>query len=522
MSFFSCARPGLAQIDSMLKYIDTLLNPLPMYRVVLYGLGVLYAVSVVFGFFGWLPYNGVALLLHCLVLLIACVGTNMLCFRLLRIPTNTESVFITVLILAFLVWPLSSLSALIITFLVGVLAMASKYILAIKKVHVFNPAAFAVFVLGIVGQGITIWWAGSLVLLPFVLMIGVLIVRKIRREDMLGWFFLSAFLSIAVNAIIRERDVVDAIRIALVSGPLVFFATVMVTEPLTTPSVRKMQRLYAVIVGLLYGTSFSIGPLYGTPELALLVGNIFSYAVSQKQRLVLTLKKVTQESSEMFTFYFQPNQHVNYLPGQYLEWTLPHEQTDNRGNRRYFTIASSPTEEDIMLGVKIPSGKRSSFKSTLRSMHVGDQLIAGQRAGDFTLPDNPQEKLMFIAGGIGITPFRSMVKYLIDTDQKRDIYLYYFAPSADGFTYNELFDEAAEKIGLQVQYSITREDAVPKNWKGEVGYLTPEKLQALIPDIHDRTYYISGPQVLVDGVKAMLDSVGISPSKIHTDYFPGF
>src|SRR5258708_34079548 len=107
-----------------------------------------------------------------------------------------------------------------------------------------------------------------------------------------------------------------------------------------------------------------------------------------------------------------------------MEWTVGHAHSDTGGNRRYFTLASSPTEKEVHLGVRFydPS---SSFQRAVVELPAGSTIVAGQVAGEFTLPKDPQKKLVFIAGGIGITPFRSMVKYLLDRDEKRAITLFY-------------------------------------------------------------------------------------------------
>ncbi|TGV95790.1 FAD-dependent oxidoreductase, partial [Mesorhizobium sp. M2E.F.Ca.ET.154.01.1.1] len=109
-----------------------------------------------------------------------------------------------------------------------------------------------------------------------------------------------------------------------------------------------------------------------------------------------------------------------FQAGQYLEWTLGLDRSDNRGNRRYFTVASSPTEQSVRLGVKFYP-KSSAFKQALGTMRPGGTIHAAQLAGDFTLPSDPKIKIAFLAGGIGITPFRSMLQYLIDRNESRPI-----------------------------------------------------------------------------------------------------
>ncbi|TIP56005.1 MAG: hypothetical protein E5X68_35440, partial [Mesorhizobium sp.] len=89
---------------------------------------------------------------------------------------------------------------------------------------------------------------------------------------------------------------------------------------------------------------------YFTPELALLTGNLFAYAVSPKGRFVLTLERIEQTAVDTYDFVFKSQRKLAFQAGQYLEWTLGLDRPDNRGNRRYFTVASSPTEQSVRLG----------------------------------------------------------------------------------------------------------------------------------------------------------------------------
>ena len=145
-----------------------------------------------------------------------------------------------------------------------------------------------------------------------------------------------------------------------------------------------------------------------------MVGNVFSYVVSPKRRVVLKLKRKSKMAPDIVDFVFKSSQKLAFQPGQYMEFTLAHPHPDSRGNRRYFTLASSPTEDVVRLGIRFYQ-QGSSFKKALYRMDGRTKIVAAQIAGDFTLPADPQQKLVFIAGGIGITPFRSMLKYLLDS-----------------------------------------------------------------------------------------------------------
>ena len=218
---------------------------------------------------------------------------------------------------------------------------------------------------------------------------------------------------------------------------------------------------------------------------------------------------------------FEPDRPLAFRAGQYLEWTIESKKSDNRGNRRYFTIASSPTEKEIMLGVKFYE-KPSTFKTALGQMKEGDKIIGSQLSGDFVLPRNKNKKLVFIAGGIGVTPFRSMIKYLIDTSEKRDITLIYANRTEEDIAYKNILDMATKVFGLKVVYVISSQKDKTKKWEGRVGFVNDKLIQEEIADFKDRTFYISGPPSMVAGVEKTIKSLGVGSSRIKTDFFPGF
>ncbi len=506
-----------------MKLIDNFLNGYTMYRIVLYGLLMLTAVSLLFSITGVLYYKPLNLLGSLLILTVTCYFSNIVFAKLLKAPTNVESSLITALILFFIFDPLSNNSQASTLVLAGLIAMASKYVLAINKKHIFNPAAVSAVILGMLGNGDALWWIGSDVLLPVAAIIGFLIVRKIRRFKMVLSFLVVAVISITlVGVLINNVPPLEAVTQAFTSWPLIFFATVMLTEPLTTPPRNKLRIMYASLVGILFGAQFQFGPLFSTPELALVLGNIYSYIVSPKQRLQLLLSEKRQLADGMYEFIFHATPKMSYIPGQYLEWTLPHASSDSRGNRRYFTIASSPTESDIKLGVRILEKESSSFKRKLLSLKKGDSLTASQLAGDFTLPKDTSKKLVFIAGGIGITPFRSILQYLLDTNQKRDITLFYTAPSPQEFAYKEIFEKAQQNLAIKIIYIITRPENVPKGWPGKTGRISEQMIKDEVSDYKDRLFYLSGPNAMVDSYKKLLTDMGISRKNLISDYFPGF
>lgn len=248
---------------------------------------------------------------------------------------------------------------------------------------------------------------------------------------------------------------------------------------------------------------------------------LLAFAAHHNNKLTLSLKETTKIADNTYGFWFASDRRLDFKPGQYLEWTLDHKQPDNRGKRRFFTIASSPTETGIRLGTKF-NPNSSTFKQALAKMKPGDQIIASQLAGNFTLPPDPGQKLVLIAGGIGITPFRSMIKYLIDTKEKRDIVLMYSNNKIEDIAYKEVLDQAQKQLNIKTIYVLTDLTAIPTNWQGEQGFIAAQMITKNIPDYQDRLFYISGPHSMVVGAVEALKLLKIPSDRIKTDFFPGF
>src|SRR5665213_3532499 len=187
----------------MFTLVDNFLNKITMYRLVLYYLLVLLGAAALFGFFGLLPYNPAVLAFSTLLIVGVCWITNIAFAKAFGAATNVESVYITALILALIITPVASTDYAGIGFLIfaSAWAMASKYILAIGKKHIFNPAAFGVAISAIaVNQSATWWVGGNLILLPIVFLGGLLIVRKIHRFDLVWSFVAVSLATIAATA----------------------------------------------------------------------------------------------------------------------------------------------------------------------------------------------------------------------------------------------------------------------------------------------------------------------------------
>ncbi len=477
-----------------------------MYRLVLYYLTALLIVAMVLGFVGILSYSPISIFFSIAVITVACWCSNEGFARVWKVTPNIESVYITGFILALILTPvaITDFHGALMLFIASLIAMASKYILVIGKKHIFNPAALAVVFTGVFFSAYASWWVGNKFLLVFVLIGGFLVVRKIQRFDL--FFSFTGVAAVGIIIHFAAQNSFTSLWDTLLDSPLIFLGTIMLTEPLTSPPTRLHRVLYGAIVGLFFIPGVQIFSLYSSPEIALVIGNLYAYAASPRSRRMLTLLHSKEIAEGVHNFSFTLDKPLHFKPGQYLEWTLPFTKPDTRGNRRYFTIASSPTEKELYLGVKMyePS---STFKQTLRALRVGEIISVSQLAGEFTMPKDLSTKLVFIAGGIGITPFRSMVQYLVDKKERRDAILLYSTKTAQEVAYRDVFDVAEQKIGLKTVY-------------GKM--FDKDTLMREVPDYKERMFYISGPRSMVVAFEDTLKEVGVSRRNIKVDFFPGF
>ena len=495
-----------------MRQLDNLLNRFTMYQLVFYFLAFLVLLSVLLSFLRILPYDPFVLVTNSGIILAASYISNYIFSKLFRAVTNFESVFITSLILI-LISPVTYPIPIWVVVLIPILAMGSKYLLAIKKSHIFNPAAFGVAPMGLLFPSFAAtWWIGNPILFIPVLLCSFLILKKTRRFSLVFSFLIIYALVTLGVSFFQGSSVVSSVHsiwTSIFESALIFFACIMLTEPSTSPKTRRFQVFYAAIVGILYGSSklnllgFSI-----TPELALLVGNIFSFLVSPKYKFKLTLAEKSKLTDNLYSFTFPKPKSFNFKPGQYMEWTLPHKKMDRRGNRRYFSLASSPTEKTIMIAFRqyTPS---SSYKNSLIEMNTGEKIAAANLSGDFVLPRKINEPLAFVAGGIGITPFRSMAQFIVDKKIETNIILLFFVKKKEDLVFMNVF-ERAEKFGLKTILVITD---YSKSLDSSV-------IEKNIPDYKERTFYISGAQPVVQEFNSKLKRIGVK--KIKTDYFPGY
>lgn len=220
------------------------------------------------------------------------------------------------------------------------------------------------------------------------------------------------------------------------------------------------------------------------------------------------------EADNIRTFYFRPEKPAQYTAGQFAEWTVKHSKPDKRGIKRWFTISSSPSTDLITLTTKF-ADKSSSFKQALRDLKPGDEIQVSDAMGDFVLPKLIQTPLVFVAGGIGITPFHSILSWLADTKETRPIKLIYAVNGEDEIIFQETFDQ----IGVKPTIFVTNPSSA---WGGERGRLSAEQIMNLGEVGNDSLVYVSGPEPMVESLEKDLKAVGLNKNQFVGDFFPNY
>ena len=223
----------------------------------------------------------------------------------------------------------------------------------------------------------------------------------------------------------------------------------------------------------------------------------------------LTLEHRHQETQDTVSFRFKSAEIKHWKPGQYMHFTLEHRHPDSRGIERYFTISSAPFEGHIQITTRFTEQNCSSFKKSLRDMVVGHTIEADGLEGDFVVED-PSKRLVFIAGGIGITPYRAILLALDHVDAPINVDLLY-ANRDEEFTFKDELQRLAETHPtFRVHYF-----AGPK-------HLDEQTIGAVVGDLKKSIFYVSGPEPMVQAIEKVLSHMSVAKSRIKTDYFPGY
>jgi len=233
----------------------------------------------------------------------------------------------------------------------------------------------------------------------------------------------------------------------------------------------------------------------------------------------LTLIDKEVEAKDTKTFIFSADEQIGFEAGQYIYITLPKlNYPDERGETRHFTISNSPTEgKEIKVTTRIR--QESGYKKTLDELPIGTIVEGRGPQGTFVFPvhNSPSTIYCFIAGGIGITPFRSMIKYAIDTKLNTPIYLIYSNSDSDFIFKKELDTWQKENSFLKIEYIDTSVE----------GRISSEKIKELFDIWHlsfdiPATWWLVGPNPFVNAIEEILEGLNVSEDNIISEKFTGY
>ncbi|WP_299923128.1 FAD-dependent oxidoreductase [uncultured Pelagimonas sp.] len=214
-------------------------------------------------------------------------------------------------------------------------------------------------------------------------------------------------------------------------------------------------------------------------------------------------------------FHVTKPEGFDHKPGQWIRMTLP-----NNGGSRVLSIVSAPHEAQLTVATRMTD---SAFKRGLKDLPEGAELKIAGPSGNFTLHEDAAGPVVFIAGGIGITPFLSMIRHAAQTNSARNMTLFYSNrdPSAAAFL-AELETLAAANPNFQLVATMTGLEAGTSAWSGETGLVDLKMLARYLPDPKAPVYYCVGPAGMVSGTKEMLAGAGIANDRIVVETFTGY
>ena len=235
-------------------------------------------------------------------------------------------------------------------------------------------------------------------------------------------------------------------------------------------------------------------------------------------KAVIRDRKEIAKETLLVTFDLHGEQ-VNFRPGQYFFITIPNmPYADDRGNRRHFSIVNSPNEKGI-ISMATRWRKTSGFKTALRDMPLGTEVEIGRITGDFVLPEDASRPLVFIAGGIGITPFISMLRYVKETGSGHRITLLCSNRSRETTAFLDELQEMARTIEA-LKLVLTMSD--DPTWPGEKRTIDAQFIKDHVPDSQPRLFMIAGPPGMDEAMGTVLTQVGVDRTNIKVERFTGY
>ena len=228
--------------------------------------------------------------------------------------------------------------------------------------------------------------------------------------------------------------------------------------------------------------------------------------------------EVVDRAPGVKSFRFRPDERLEFKPGQFFFVGI---MIDGAERTKHFSFSNSPTEKDYIEFTKRLTG--SDFSNALSALKPGDWAKIKAPMGNFTYNGIP-EKIVFLSGGIGITPIRSICKFITDKSIGSDIVLLYGNNTEADIIFKQDLDKIARvNENLKIVYTLTSPAINKDNWQGRRGYIDKAMIAEELPDYNERTFYICGPPAMVSALKEILNKdLEIPGEKIVTENFTGY
>jgi ferredoxin-NADP reductase len=215
---------------------------------------------------------------------------------------------------------------------------------------------------------------------------------------------------------------------------------------------------------------------------------------------------------------FAVEDYPDYRPGHYFWVELPDRgHQDEKGLRRHISLATSPTESGVVgLATRL---RDTAFKRTLAELEVGDEVQVEEPKGSFLLPEDTSAEYVFVAGGIGITVFRSMLRFIADKDLPYRVTLVYSNRDRESAAFLDELEELERQVeGLRVILTMTDDPG----WEGETRQLDADVFAELVGGLEGKTFLVAGPPAMAEGVSESLRGAGLPEDRVLVDGFTGY
>ena len=223
---------------------------------------------------------------------------------------------------------------------------------------------------------------------------------------------------------------------------------------------------------------------------------------------------------ETMAFEFERPNGFDFRAGQFLELFIKGEVYNGQGKSKEFSIASAPEEQNLMIAMRM---RGSGFKNFLRSVPLGTNLKIKGPYGSLALPAEAKKPIVFLAGGIGITLFRSMVKQATYENPSHKISLFYSNRRPEDAPFlNELNDLRLTTNNFKFIPTMTKLNESKSKWTGERGYINMEMLKRHIDSPTQALYYIAGPPAFTAAMWQVVKLVGVNEDSVRTEEFAGY